>query len=96
MRQPIRLTLKKGLTRNGDFLQIWFNRCYLQPWSITNRRDIVIDLCDEQGLPVIRWKLIQALPTQLEAPVFTASSNEVAIVSMEVLAADLKADYHPA
>ena len=95
MRQPIRLTLKKGLTKNGDFLQTWFNRCYLQPWSITSRRDIVIDLCDEQGLPVIRWKLIQALPTKLEAPTFTASSNEVAIVSMELLAADLKADYHP-
>jgi len=95
MRQPIRLTLKKGLTKNGDFLQTWFNRCYLQPWSLTSRRDIVIDLCDEQGLPVIRWKLMQALPTKLEAPTFTASSNEVAIVSMELIAADLTADYHP-
>jgi phage tail-like protein len=95
MRKPIHLTLKKGLTRNGDFLQTWFNRCYLQPWSITSRRDIVIDLCDEQGLPVIRWKLKQALPTKLEAPTFTASSNEVAIISMELLATDLEADYQP-
>jgi hypothetical protein len=35
------------------------------------------------------------LPTKLEAPTFTASSNEVAIVSMELIAADLTADYHP-
>ena len=95
MRQPIRVTLKKGLTKHGDFLQTWFNRCYLLPLSILSRCDIVIDLCDEQGLPVIRWKLIQALPIKLEAPTFTASSNEVAIVSMELIAADLKVDYQP-
>ncbi|MCK9395303.1 MAG: phage tail protein [Methylobacter sp.] len=95
MRKPIHLTLKRGLTRNGDFLQTWLNSCYLQPWSVTGRRDIVIDLCDEKGLPVIRWKVKQALPTKLEAPTFTASSNEVAIISMELIAADLEADYHP-
>ena len=95
MRQPIKLTLKKGLTVYGDFLQAWFNRCYLQPWLPSSKCDIVVDLCDELGLPVIRWKLIQALPTKLEAPTLTASSNEVAIASMELLAADLTADYHP-
>lgn len=95
MRQPIRVTLKQGLTKNADFLQKWLNKSYLQPWSITVRCDILIDLCDEAGLPVIRWKLKQALPTKLEAPTFTASSNEAAIISMELIAADLEADYHP-
>ena len=95
MRKPIHLTLKKGLTQNGDFLQIWLNSCYLQPWSVTAKRDIVIDLCDEKGLPVIRWKVKQALPTKLDVPTFTASSNEVAIISMELIASDVEADYHP-
>lgn len=95
MRQPIRVTLKQGLTKNADFLQKWLNKSYLEPWSITVRCDIVIDLCDEAGLPVIRWKLKQALPVKLEAPTFTASSNEAAIMSMEVIAADLETDYHP-
>jgi phage tail-like protein len=95
MRQPIRVTLKQGLTRNADFLQKWLNKSYLEPWSVTVRSDILIDLCDETGLPVIRWKLKQALPTKLEAPTFTASSNEAAIISMELIAADLEADYHP-
>lgn len=95
MRQPIKLTLKKGLTLNGGFLQNWLNSCYAQPWLITSRRDIIIDLCDEKGLPVIRWKVKQALPTKLDAPAFTANSNEVAIIGMELIAADLEADYHP-
>lgn len=95
MRQPIKLTLKKGLTRNGDFLQNWFNSCYLEPWLITSRRDVIIDLCDEKSSPVIRWKVKQALPTKLDAPTFTANSNEVAIISMELVATDLEADYHP-
>lgn len=95
MRQPIKLTLKKGLTQNGDFLQAWLNSSYLEPGLTAARRDIIIDLCDEKGLPVIRWKVKQALPTKLDAPAFTASSNEVAIISMELIAADLEADYHP-
>ncbi|MGZ4968106.1 MAG: phage tail protein [Methylobacter sp.] len=95
MRQPIRVTLKQGLSKNAEFLQNWFNKSYLEPGSMTIKRDIVIDLCDEKGLPVIRWKVKQALPTKLDAPTFTASSNEVAIASMELIAADLEADYHP-
>jgi phage tail-like protein len=61
----------------------------------TSRSDIIIDLCDEQGLPVIRWTLIKAFPTKLEAPSFIANSNEVAIVNMEVIAVDLLTNNHP-
>ncbi len=96
MRKPIQVTLKQGLTKNADFLQKWLNKSYLEPWSKTAKRDILIDLCDEKGLPVVRWKLKQALPTKLEAPTFTASSNEVAIISMELIVADLETDYNPA
>ena len=95
MRQPIRLTLKKGLTKNGDFLQKWLDKSYNDPFSSRSKRDIVIDLCDEAGLPVIRWNVKQVLPVKLDAPAFTVNSNEVAIVSMELIAADLQADYHP-
>ncbi|MGZ4992848.1 MAG: phage tail protein [Methylobacter sp.] len=95
MKQPIRVTLKQGLSKNAEFLQKWFDKSYLEPWSMNVKRDIVIDLCDEKGLAVIRWKVKQALPTKLDAPTFTASSNEVAIASMELIAAGLEADYHP-
>jgi phage tail-like protein len=95
MRQPIRLTLKKGLMKDGDFLQQWLTESYLNPFSATAKRDVVIDLCDEAGLPVIRWTVIGALPIKLVVPNFSTSSNEVAITSMELIAVDLEVDYQP-
>jgi hypothetical protein len=68
---------------------------HTDPYSATAKRDVVIDLCDETGFPVIRWKALNALPTKIDAPNFTANSNEVAIASMELIAADLKVDYKP-
>ena len=79
MRQPIRLTLKKGLVKNNDFLQQWLAKSYSDPFSSGAKRDILIDLCDENGLTVIRWTVTGALPVKLEAPTLAADSNEVAI-----------------
>jgi phage tail-like protein len=95
MRQTIKLVLKKGLIKQGDFLQQWLTESYSNPFSATAKRDIIIDLCDETGLPVIRWKAISALPTKLDAPNFSSNSNEVAITSMELIAVDLQVDYNP-
>jgi phage tail-like protein len=95
MRQTVKLVLKKGLMKNGDFLQQWLTESYTNPFSATAKRDVIIDLCDETGLPVIRWKVIDALPVKLDAPTFSASSNEIAITSMELIAVDLKVDYQP-
>jgi phage tail-like protein len=96
MRQPLRLTLKKGLVKSNDFLQSWLTKTYAAPFSSSAKRDLTIDLCDEKGLPVIRWTVIGALPVKLEAPTFAANSNEVAIASMELVARDLAVDYQPA
>ncbi|BBL70712.1 phage tail protein [Methylogaea oryzae] len=95
MRQPIRLTLKKGLIRNGSYLQEWLDRSHSSPAASSSKRDIVIDLCDESGLPAIRWNVKQALPVKLEAPTLAANSNDVAIASLELIAADLTVDFQP-
>jgi phage tail-like protein len=95
MRQTPRLTLKKGLIKNGDFLQQWIDESHSDPFSSRTKRDIVIDLCDENGIPVIRWTVIGALPIKLDASNLSASSNEVVIASMELIAGNLKVDYHP-
>jgi phage tail-like protein len=95
MPKPIGLTLKKGLTKNGDYLQKWIEKSYQDPFSSGAKRDMVIDLCDEGGIPVIRWTATDAMPVKLDAPTFSASSNEVAIASMELVAARLKVEYNP-
>ncbi len=95
MRQPVKLTLKKGLVKNNDFLQQWIDQTHSDPFSSGTKRDILIDLCDETGLAVIRWTVKGALPTKLDTPTLSANSNEVAIASMELIAPDLKVDYTP-
>ncbi len=95
MRQPTRLTMKRGVVKRNDFLQSWMQRTYADPAFTGAKRDILIDLCDEKGEPVIRWKVQGALPIKLEAPTFNANSNEVAIETMEFIAHSLQIDYNP-
>ena len=42
-----------------------------------------------------RKAVTAAMPVKLDAPAFVASGNEVAIASMELVAAKLKAEYNP-
>lgn len=94
MRQPIRLTLKKGVIKSGDFLTRWFQNTYANPFDAT-KKDILIDLCNETGQAVVRWKVQGALPVKLDAPIFDANSNDVAIESLELVAHNIQVDYRP-
>lgn len=79
------LTLKKGVVTGVSVavLYDWINTVAL---NRVIKKDLVIRLCDETGAPVISWKVINAFPTQLDAPAFTASANDVAIESMQLTA----------
>ena len=95
MRQPINLTMNRGVVKSGDYLQSWIHNAYTNPFAISGKRTIVIDLCDESGKPVIRWTVQKALPIKLEAPTFDANSNDVAIETMAFIAHSLQIDYNP-
>jgi phage tail-like protein len=94
MRQPIKLTMKKGVVKEKDFLSKWLQEAYADPFKAV-KKDILVDLCDESGKAVIRWKVLGALPTKLDAPAFNAASNEVAVEALELVAHDIQVDYHP-
>jgi len=83
--QPVNITMKKGLTRATSVpaLYGWISTIALNQ---VEKKDIVVRLCDEQGKPVISWKVVNAFPTKLDAPSFDAKSNDVAIESMELRA----------
>jgi phage tail-like protein len=93
--KPIRLTLKKGIIKGKDFLSKWLQEAYANPFKDA-KQNILIDLCDQAGLPIVRWKVRGALPVKLDAPIFNASSNEVAVETLELVAHDIEVDYHPA
>jgi phage tail-like protein len=94
MPQPVKLTLKRGIASGKDFFAAWMEKVYADPFKDATQ-DILIDLCDEAGKVVVRWKVKGALPVKLDAPSFTANSNEVAIETLELVAHSLQVDYHP-
>lgn len=88
------LTLKKGLVpaKSAPALYDWINSVSLNQ---VEKKDIVISLCDETGKPVVSWTVINAFPTKLDAPSFSATSNDAAIESMELLADGTSINYQP-
>ncbi len=84
-RGPTEITLKKGVAKGKKirYLFDWINTIKAHT---VDKRDVGIDLCDENGKEVITWKLIGAFPKKLAVPTFDAKSNEVAIESMDLVA----------
>jgi phage tail-like protein len=88
---PVKLTMKKGIVKSDSKLYDWINSINI---TTVDKKNITISLMDESGdSPVVSWKVTDAFPTKLEAPSFNATSNEVAIESMELTADDLKLEY---
>jgi phage tail-like protein len=83
--KPTTITMKKGVVAGVSVPALfgWINSIQL---NRVDKKDIYVRLCDENGAAVVSWKVINAFPTKLDAPTFTASSNDVAIESMELMA----------
>lgn len=95
IQQTYEIRLAKGLVKNGSFLYNWIHHGSEKGVFLPVKRDILIDLCDEEGLPVIRWKVFGALPLKLNAPEFDAKSSEAAIESLELTARKMVVEYNP-
>ncbi|MBR3770922.1 MAG: phage tail protein [Clostridium sp.] len=74
------ITLKKGTTDNMD----------LYKWMIggttaaVQRKTITITIHDEDDKAVASWQVINAWPCKYTAPDFNATSNEIAIETLEI------------
>lgn len=93
MQQQVQLTLRKGIVQGNNYLYNWIHNCHHQPFFKKDKRDVLIDLCDEAGEPMVRWKVQRAMPVKLDAPGFDANSSEVAIDSMNLVAHGLTVEY---
>ena len=79
------ITLKKGVVRGTSVAALYGWITGTQTNQI-EKKDIFVRLCDENGDPVISWKVANAFPTKLDAPTFDANSTDVAVESMELMA----------
>jgi len=83
--QPVNINLKKGFVQ-GKSIPVFYEWINSIELNRVDKKDIVVHLLDETGSTVVSWKVIDAFPTKLSAPSFNASSNEVAIESMDLMA----------
>jgi len=75
------VTLKRGTTESQVFVE-WMKT--VQDGKVT-RKTVVITLMDDTMAEVASWQLEKAWPTKYTAPDFNATSNEVAIESLELV-----------
>ena len=75
------ITLKRGTFHGDNDYYEWWKNNYIGG----EKRDITISLLDEEHKPVITWKAISAWPKKVESADLKASSNEVAIETMELV-----------
>ena len=90
LNKEVNFTLKKGVVRKDSYLLNWISSVNL---NTVAKRDVRIDLLDEEGEAVVSWTAVNAFPKKLDAPSFNGTSNEVAIESLELMANRLKVDY---
>jgi phage tail-like protein len=83
--QEITITLKRGVVQKRQEMYAWL--------TDKSARDLAIDLCDEKGLPVVRWQVSKAIPFKIEAPAFNAAGNDVALESVELIAKNVYIQY---
>jgi phage tail-like protein len=89
--QPINVTLERGVVRAGSVLLEWVSSIQLHT---VRKQDLTIDLCDENGAPLVSWVAIDAFPTNMEAPTFDAEAQSVAVEKLQLMAKSLQVSYH--
>jgi phage tail-like protein len=87
--KPLTITLKKGFVKTKSIAAL-YNWIAAIQLNRVDKKDITVHLCDEKGDSVVRWKVIDAFPTKLTAPSFSATATEAAIESMELMGSSLE------
>ncbi|MGI4857604.1 MAG: phage tail protein [Janthinobacterium lividum] len=91
-RQALNITLRRGVVKGRSQLYQWINGISLNQ---VDKKDISISLTNEAGNELlVTWNVSDAFPTKLSAPDFDASSNEIAIEEMTLMADRLTVEFH--
>lgn len=82
------IVLKRGVTKSTE-LQDWHKNILN---GVSDRRDGLIILLDEDMTPAVRWKFFNAFPRKWEGPDLKADGTEVAIESLELCCERIERD----
>jgi phage tail-like protein len=75
------ITLKRGVFASDNEYFSWLNTVKL---NTIERRDLTINLLNEEHQPVVTWKVKNAWPVKIQAPDLKSDANEAAIESIEL------------
>ncbi|RKP55963.1 phage tail protein [Pararobbsia silviterrae] len=83
-RQLVNITLRKGVFPGESALYDWINSTSLNQ---VEKKDITISLTDDAGTTLLlTWNVSNAFPTGLTLPALDATSNEIAIEELTLMA----------
>jgi phage tail-like protein len=75
-----KLTLKRGVTHEDALLK-WFMDCR----DRAKRFDVTVTLMSHDNQTVRSWTFLNAFPSKWTGPTFNASSNKVAVETLEIV-----------
>lgn len=81
LRKFSNVTLKRGIVKGDNQFFNWLSTVKL---NTVERRDLIINLLNEDHQPVMVWRVMRAFPVKVEGPQLKATTNEVAIESIEL------------
>ncbi|MBC7508968.1 MAG: phage tail protein [Ferruginibacter sp.] len=81
LRKVANIVMKRGISKGDNEFFKWLNTVKL---NTIERRDLTINLLNENHEPVVTWKVLQAWPLKVEGPALKATGNEVAVESIEL------------
>ncbi|MCK0509726.1 phage tail protein [Aromatoleum buckelii] len=81
LRKYTNITLKRGYTQDKELWQWYVNIMN----GVPDRRNVTIVLMNEARQPVLRWHAENAWINKIEGPALKASSNDVAMESLELV-----------
>ena len=81
LRKVANIVMKRGISKGDNEFFKWLNTVKL---NTIDRRDLTINLLNENHEPVVTWKVLQAWPLKVEGPALKATGNEVAVESIEL------------
>ncbi|MDC9604116.1 phage tail protein [Xenorhabdus griffiniae] len=83
-RQSINITLRKGVFPGKTELFDWINSIQLNQ---VEKKDITISLTNDAGTELLMtWNVANAFPTSLTSPSFDATSNDIAVQEISLIA----------
>ncbi|CBW73556.1 phage tail protein [Mycetohabitans rhizoxinica] len=88
----LNITLRRGVIKGKNELYDWISKISK---NLIDKRDLSISLTDEAGTALlVTWNVTNAFPSKLSGPSFDATSNEVSIEELTLVADRLTMTFH--